>query len=104
MSEHVHPIHRPYPPNTLVGSFFLSDHKKGWQGRVIAEPQPGTYLIERYSHATGDPVDQTLISLSEILYDGWQFYDCPVEMEWAFEHRVAADWARRRDADAESDA
>ncbi|WP_432855293.1 hypothetical protein ACQPXB_22025 [Amycolatopsis sp. CA-161197] len=73
---------------TLVGSYFHSDAKRGWQGCVVAEPTPGTYLVELFSWVMGESTDQQLVRLSEM--SDWRFYD---DAEWL---RNSADAARSR--------
>lgn len=89
---------RPFASDSLVGSFFLSTYERGWQGCVVAEPRPGIYLVELFSWAMGESVDQQLVPLEDMA--GWSFYDSAKWMVNAYDHGVAARWERQR-AEAE---
>jgi hypothetical protein len=59
--------------DSLVGSFFHSDAKRGWQGAVVAEPHPGVYLVELFEWLVGSSTSQHLVRIEDMA--GWQFYD-----------------------------
>jgi hypothetical protein len=83
----------PLTPHSLVGSFFHSDHTRGWQGVVVAEPHPGTYLVETFSWLIPDSVSQKLVHLDD-MHD-WSFYD---DAKWlsANSDSMQARWERQR--------
>lgn len=67
----------PFDPASLVGSYFLTDADRGWQGCVVAEPSPGVYLVETFSWLHGGSHSQALVRLEEMA--GWTFFD---DAEW----------------------
>lgn len=68
-------------PNSLVGSFFLGDETKGYQGCVVAEPRPGIYLVEFNDWIVGNPTSQALFRIEDMM--DWTFYD---NHEWRNDH------------------
>jgi hypothetical protein len=90
----------PLRPDSLVGSFFHSGPDKGWQGCVVAEPYPGTYLIELFGWLAGDSTCQQLVNIDTMT--DWQFYDTADWMRNAYEHGgVQQRWERLRSQDAQ---
>jgi hypothetical protein len=80
--------------DTLVGSFFLSDAKRGWQGCVVAEVAPAVYLVEPMSWLDGGGTEQQLARLEDM--DDWTFYD---DAEWrnnAYENGIKQAWDAAR--------
>ena len=69
-------LERPLGPESLVGSWF--NHYEGGelesQGLVVAEIQPGAYMLEV---DTGGVREQRVIALMHILEarEEWRFYD-----------------------------
>lgn len=90
---------RDFSPDSLVGSFFLSRERPGWQGCVVAEPKPGMYLVELFSWMMGDSTNQQLVPIEEM--HGWTFYDEATWMENAYETYVSKQWDREREEKAE---
>jgi hypothetical protein len=83
-------------PDSLVGTFFHSDAKRGWQGCIVAEPSPGIYLAELFSWLAGDSWEQVLIHLHEMI--GWHFYDTAEWMNNNYEHGgLQGRWERERE-------
>jgi hypothetical protein len=83
-------------PATLVGSWFhrLEDDEIVWQGVVVAEVQPGAYLIQIDKQEPGVENVQRLHSLAQMLGDPdseWRFYDTEDQAKNAFAH-----WASTR--------
>lgn len=74
-----------FDPKSLVGSFFHANAARGWQGVVVAEPQPGLYLVELFSWLTGHPNGQKLIGAATMLAEDWTFYDSAEEMNAHYE-------------------
>lgn len=68
---------QPLDAKSLVGSFFHSDARHGWQGCVVGEPSPGVYLVELFSWIDGGSTEQRLVRLDDM--DTWVFYD---SAEW----------------------
>jgi hypothetical protein len=72
-------------PHSLVGSWFhkLEGGNVCWQGSVVAEPQPGVYLLELHNWQNGKSAHQRLVSIREMAEQeaGWEYrwYD---EAEW----------------------
>jgi predicted GIY-YIG superfamily endonuclease len=81
--------------DTLVGSYFLSGYERGWHGCVVAEPQPGIYLVETFSWIVPDSVCQILVPLREMVSEKWQFFDTPEWMDNQY-NSVEGRWARER--------
>jgi hypothetical protein len=65
----------PFSQSSLVGSFFHGGPERDLQGVIVAEPQPGIYLAEFFSWMTGHPTVQELVTITEMLNEGWAFYD-----------------------------
>lgn len=85
----------PFDPTTLVGSYFLSDAERGWQGCVVAEPSPGVYLVETFDWIVGGSHSQALVRLEEMA--DWTFFD---DAEWMGNATPATErrWDRGRTA------
>jgi hypothetical protein len=77
-------------PKTLVGSWFhrLEDEEVVWQGVVVAEPQPGAYLVQIDKQEPGVENVQRLIGISQMFSDDdeWRFYDSEEQAQNAFAH------------------
>jgi hypothetical protein len=77
-------------PETLVGSWFhrLENGEIIWQGVVVAEPQPGAYLVQIDRQEPGVENVQRLIGLESMLADDdgydWRFYDTEEQAQNAF--------------------
>lgn len=84
----------PFDPRSLVGSFFLSDHRLGWQGCVVAEPAPGLFLVETFDWLIGTSCDQQLVPIADM--SGWTFYDTGEWMANAYNSGVGERWKSRR--------
>lgn len=82
--------------DSLVGSFFHTDADRGWQGMVVAEPQPGTYLVELFSWIAGESTAQQLVTLAQMLEAEWRFYDTSEWMRNAYDHGVSQRWDLER--------
>lgn len=73
----------------MVSKFFLSFNDKGemeLQGQIIAEPRAGLFLCQLYEWIMGDPSDQRLIKLEEMLT--WKFYDTHADWRFAAEQQM----------------
>jgi len=82
----------------LVGKFFHSyDRETGlvvcWQGHILSEPSAGVYLAQLFSWIMGEPTDQLVIPISQMIDEHWKFYDTRDEWTFAYEHRYNADAA-----------
>ena len=90
-------------PASLVGSYFHSFRGEGesrdvlWQGCIVAEPQPGLYLVELFDWLLGDSSNQQLVRVEE-MFD-WHFYDDSEWMRNAYEP-----WGRRAERRERSEA
>jgi hypothetical protein len=66
-------------PASLVGSWFhtVENDEVVWQGVVVAEPQPGVYLVQIDKLEPGVMHVQIIVGLREMLDDthDWRFYD-----------------------------
>lgn len=63
---------------SLIGKFFHSFNSSGslrWQGRVLAEPSPGYFLVQLYDWFMGYANDQMVIPIAHMV--GWKFCDDP---------------------------
>ena len=78
-------------PHSLVGSFFHADEARKWQGIVVANPEPGFYLVECFEWGFGHPCWQQIVHIQEM--KGWRFYD---SSEWMIDRQESAEknWAR----------
>lgn len=86
---------KPFSSTSLVGSFFHGTASPGWQGCVVAEPAPATYLVQLFNWLDGGPSAQRLVSISEM--KGWQFYDDADSMRWEYNHGGLHErWERER--------
>lgn len=86
---------KPFDSGSLVGSFFLSTARPGWQGCVVAEPAPGVYLVETFSWVMGESYEQRLVRLEEM--GEWTFYDTAEWMRNAYDHQGHRRWERERE-------
>ena len=90
----------PLDAKSLVGSFFHSDARHGWQGCVVGEPSPGVYLVELLSWIDGGSTEQRLVRLDDM--DKWTFYDTA---EWMnYRHKYGGkqqQWEQERQAASE---
>jgi hypothetical protein len=80
----------------------MTDHARGWQGCVVAEPSPGVYLVETFDWLVGASVAQALVSLGDM--KDWTFYD---DTEWMGNHyreRIERLWEHKREQEAEAKA
>jgi hypothetical protein len=79
-------------PETLVGSWFhrLEADEIVWQGVIVAEPQPGAYLVQIDKQEPGVENVQRLIGLSQMIAgdveDEWRFYDTEEQAQNAYAH------------------
>lgn len=72
----------------IVGKHFHSFHDYGivnWQGRILSEPTPSTFLVQLYSWIDGNETEQKLISFAEM--ENWRFYSSDKEMVKAYEKK-----------------
>jgi hypothetical protein len=89
-----------FNPGSLVGSWFhrLENDRIVWQGAVVAEPQPGSYLLEIDTLDVGAKNVQRLISLEMMLNDDegydWRFYDDEERAKTAYREWVATERER----------
>jgi hypothetical protein len=88
-------LEAPFNPNSLHGSWALyhSDDKTR-QALIVAEPQPGTYLVEFYDVVTDEPREQVVMKLEQFAKiddDGgsWAFYDDRSSVRAAFKAMLA---------------
>ena len=80
----------PKPTNRLVGNFFHSVTKEGivsWQGIVIANPEPGWYLVQLFDWIAGEESVRRLMRVEEM--SEWLFYGSADEMRHSYEHGTA---------------
>ena len=75
-----------------MGSFFLSDAKRGWQGRVVAEPDAGLYLVELFKWLSGSSSEQVLVRVEDMMT--WSFFDDADWMRSQYEHGTKFGWER----------
>lgn len=70
----------PLNPISLVGSHCLHRGERIEQALVVAEPQPGIYLLEFCDIVTDEPRHQRIVKLDDLAKlddEGgtWEFYD-----------------------------
>lgn len=82
----------PLHPDSLVGSCFHSGHQLQWQGCVVAEPQPGIYLVELHEWFVGQSSCQQLVRIEDM--SDWMFYDDTEWMDAAYQNGVKQRWER----------
>lgn len=70
--------------NGLVGHFFHSFHTEddgcklvNWQGQIIAQVEPGVYMVETYDWLMGSTYNRLIVPLTDMA--DWSFYD---DDEW----------------------
>ena len=78
----------PLNPLSLCGSYVMSrGESKIHTGLVVAEPQPGCYLIEFYDLMDEKPIGQRVISVDQLMradeFGSWFFYDTAAELSRA---------------------
>jgi len=83
--------------DSLVGLYFHSDAERGWQGCVIARPEPGFYLVETFDWIIGQSHSQHLVRIEDML--AWQFYDTAKWMNNMHCDGVNGEWRARRSND-----
>lgn len=88
-----------FDPKSLVGSWFLSDHTRGWMGIVVGEVAPQVYLCQTYDWLVAAPYDQQLVGIDDMV--GWRFFDSAKWMGTACED-VRQRWNRERAKAGES--
>jgi hypothetical protein len=73
-------------PRGLIGHYFHSiDKETGhleWQGQVIANPEPGWYLLQLFEWLMGEPNVQRLVRIEDMA--DWLFYENGEEMEHSY--------------------
>lgn len=86
-----------FHPSSLVGSWFhrLENDRMIWQGVVVAEPQPGKYLVQIDKLDVGSENVQRLVTLEAMVNDedgyDWRFYDTENEARSAYAQWVATE-------------
>lgn len=89
-----------FSPGSLVGSWFhrLENDRMVWQGAVVAEPQPGVYLLQVDRLGPGAEQVQRLVKLEQLVNDedgyDWRFYDTENEARSAYAKWVATERER----------
>jgi hypothetical protein len=80
------PSKLPDQRTDLVNQMFyaVEKGKLTWQGVVIGNPEPGWYLIQLYSHLTGNPTNQRLVKIESM--SEWLFFDDKEQMEYSYTH------------------
>jgi hypothetical protein len=79
-----------FNPASMVGSWFhrLENDEIIWQGAVVAEPKPGTYLVQIEQLEPGAKNVQRLIPIEQMTCDDegydWRFYDTHDEALMAY--------------------
>lgn len=89
-----------FHPASLVGSWFhrLENDAMVWQGVVVAEPQPGVYLLQIDRLDVGASNVQRLVPMASLTTDDdgydWRFYDSKREAQAAYAEWVSTEKAR----------
>lgn len=92
-------------PETLVGSWFhtVEDDVIVWQGIVVAEPQPGVYLLHVDTLEPGARNVQCLVGLEKMVDEGkeddegtsaWRFFDTEEQARSAYAEWLTTEKAR----------
>ena len=78
------PLKLPDQRTDLVNQMFyaVEKDKVTWQGVVIGNPEPGWYLIQLFSHVTGNPTNQRLVRIDSM--GEWLFFDDLDQMEYSY--------------------
>jgi hypothetical protein len=85
---------------SLVGSWFhrLENDRMVWQGVVVAEPQPGVYLLQVDKLDAGAENVQRLATMAQLTTDDdgydWRFYDSENQARSAYARWVASEGER----------
>lgn len=88
---------RELSPDSLVGSYFLGNDTKQWQGVVVAEPAPGIYLVERFSRLVPGSIEQILVRIEDMM--DWHFYDDADWMSNAYRQGFSRRWEQLGERD-----
>jgi hypothetical protein len=86
--------------SSMVGSWFhrLENDRMIWQGVIVGEPQPGTYLIQIDRLDLGAENVQRLVSIKTMLNDedgyDWRFYDSETDAKSAYAAWIATERER----------
>jgi hypothetical protein len=89
-----------FSPASLVGSWFhrLENDRMVWQGAVVAEPQPGVYLLQVDRLDVGAQNVQRLVAMASLLNDDdgydYRFYDTQREAQAAYAEWVSTEGQR----------
>lgn len=63
---------------SLIGRFFHSypNEEVKWQGKVLSRvsEKEDVYLVQLFEWLMGEPSDQVLVPLSQMVTEHWQFY------------------------------
>ena len=99
MADRLSSVEGNLNPDSLVGSFFHSGARPGWQGCVVAEPASSVYLVELFSWVHRGSTEQHLVPLQRMIDEGWIFYDESEWMNYQYEVTVADRWRLERAGD-----
>lgn len=71
----------------FVGKWFhsIENGEIKWQGQILSEVTEGKFLIQLYSWIMGEPTDQIVVSVEEIVK--WHFYATDEDMRFAYDKR-----------------
>lgn len=86
--------------NALVGKWFHSPARDetgeitgvNWQGQILDEPSPGTFLVQLYEWIGGSATMQQLVPFTDMA--DWIFYDSDEDMKFSYDHGEANRWMR----------
>jgi hypothetical protein len=68
-----------FDAGSLICSWFITGGQES-RGLVLAEPQPGVYLVEFLNIHTNQPLEQHLVKLPQMFEDEWVFFDTREQM------------------------
>lgn len=74
---------------SLVGRWFHSfteNKEVRWQGQIIAQATPTSYLVELYSWMSGGPTNQQFVDVAEM--KDWFLYETNDDMNFNYRHRL----------------
>jgi predicted GIY-YIG superfamily endonuclease len=80
--------------DSFIGSFFLSDAKRGWQGVILERIDSSHLFVETFSWVNGANWSRHVVSIEEMMQ--WRFYESARAMREHYARTVQYLWAQER--------
>lgn len=78
---------------TIVGKFFHSDAKRGWQGVVKARLSENAYQVQLFDWILGQKSHLKVVTADDMADSEWNFYHSAEQMTAWYEQEVKHAWA-----------